>query len=457
MKSESPKVLIEVAGRPFIHHILRSIHEAFPGAPVGVVVGYGKEQVQDAVRGDELFSKMKIDFIHQPQQMGTGDAARCAMESPWGKSLIEKKSTVLVLPGDLPLIPPALISQMCDALPRTTALRLLTCDFPDPTGYGRVIRRGKEGGILRIVEEKDANLREKAVHEVAASIYLFQSSFLQASLNWISNKNAQGEYYLTDIVERAVKSKKKVEIFKWTSHEDLCGVNNPLELAQAQKFFNQKIINHWAEQGVRFVDCCSAWVDVSVKIEEGATIYPNVYLRGKTRVKKGATLEPGVILTDTEVGEGALIKAGTIADKSVIGSKANVGPYAHLRPESNVGARTKIGNFVELKKARIGSDTSIAHLSYVGDAEVGDRVNIGCGFVTCNFDGRVIDGQRKHRTVIEDDVFLGSDCQTVAPVKIGKGAYIASGSTITEDVEPEALAIARSRQVNKPGYAKKVK
>jgi bifunctional UDP-N-acetylglucosamine pyrophosphorylase/glucosamine-1-phosphate N-acetyltransferase len=255
----------------------------------------------------------------------------------------------------------------------------------------------------------------------------------------------------------ASRAKKKIDVLRWSSPEDVRGVNDPWELAQASRVLNERCARQWALQGVRFVDPWSNRIDVGVEIGEDAVIHPGAVLSGKTRIGRGAVIGVGCVLTDVDVGDGAHVKTGTVAESSRIGERATVGPYAHLRPESDVGADAKIGNFVELKKARVGAKTSIAHLSYVGDAEVGRNVNIGCGFVTCNFDGRVIEGQRKHRTVIEDDVFLGSDCQVIAPVRVGKGAYVASGSTITEDVEPGALAIARSRQVNKSGYAKKLR
>jgi len=379
------------------------------------------------------------------------------MDSPWGDEQVKAKAPVLVLPGDLPLIPSQLVQQMTLPLGRAQAMRLLTCRLTDPTGYGRIVRRGKTGPVLRIVEEKDANLREKAIQEVGASIYLFQAAFLKYALGKLSNKNAQGEYYLTDLVAQASRASKQVDVLAWPDEEDLRGVNDPWELALAGRILNQELIRSWAMRGVKFMDPWSTWIDVGVAFEEEVVVHPGAILRGKTRVGKGATIGPRVVLENMVIGPKANIKTGTVGESSQVDEGAQIGPYAHLRPESQVGKDAKIGNFVELKKTRIGEHTSVAHLSYLGDAEVGKNVNIGCGFVTCNFDGRVISGERKHRTVIEDDVFLGSDCQTVAPVRVGKGAYVASGSTITEDVESEALAIARSRQVNKPGYARKLK
>jgi bifunctional UDP-N-acetylglucosamine pyrophosphorylase/glucosamine-1-phosphate N-acetyltransferase len=234
-------------------------------------------------------------------------------------------------------------------------------------------------------------------------------------------------------------------------------VNNPYELAIAAGILNSRVIKTHAMNGVQFLCLQSVRVDPTVKIAQNVTVYPGVILEGVTSIASGALIGPQVYLKNVKVGAGAEIKTGTVAEDSEVGADVKLGPYAHLRPETVVKTGAKIGNFVELKKAIIGEKTSISHLSYVGDAEVGARVNIGCGFVTCNYDGRVIDGSRKHKSIIEDDVFIGSDCQVVAPITIRKGAFIASGSTITEEVPAEALAIARSRQVNKPGYAKKLK
>jgi bifunctional UDP-N-acetylglucosamine pyrophosphorylase/glucosamine-1-phosphate N-acetyltransferase len=400
---------------------------------------------------------MKVSFIHQETQRGTGDAARAAMDSPWGQQVARDSSSVMVLPGDLPLIPSELVRQLAEPLGKSEAVRLLSCELPNPTGYGRVVRRGKTGPVLRIVEEKDANLREKQIHEVGASIYLFQTIFLKSGLHRITDKNAQKEYYLTDLLGLASRAKKKIDTLKWEAHEDLRGINDPWELSEARILMNKRTLRKWAERGTNFIDISGTWIDTSVQLDEEVMIHSGVILRGSTRIKKGSVIGPRAVLQDMEIGEDVHIKTGTVGESSRVEAGASIGPYAHLRPGSVVGAKAKIGNFVELKKSKIGEGTSIAHLSYVGDAEVGRDVNIGCGFVTCNYDGRVIDGERKHRTVIEDEVFLGSDCQTIAPVRIGKGAYVASGSTITQNVEPGAMAIARSRQVNKPGYAQKLK
>ena len=461
MRSSLPKVLHEIGGESLLFLVLKQVQEAGSQLgqklPIAVVVGHGREKVEEAVRSNPACSEMNITFIHQAEQRGTGHAARCVMDSEWGAKMLEKKTPILVLPGDLPLIPSALLQQMIAPLRKGEVMRLLTCDLPDPTGYGRVVRRGKQGSVLRIVEERDANIREKTIKEVAASIYTFQSTFLKYGLSRLSDKNAQGELYLTDLIAQAARSSKKIDVLKWQNSDDLRGVNDPWELALAGRILNERCVRGWALKGVKFMDPLGTWIDTSVALKEDVVIHPGAILRGKTSVRKGTIIGPHVTLTDVTIGSGAHIKAGTVAEDSVIDDHAQVGPYAHLRPESRVGEGAKIGNFVELKKTSIGPHTNVAHLSYLGDAEVGRNVNIGCGFITCNFDGRVIDGQRKHKSIIEDDVFMGSDCQVVAPIRIGKGSYVASGSTVTESVEPGALAIARSRQVTKPGYAEKLR
>lgn len=457
MRSELPKVLHEVGGLPMLFHILLRVREAAPKASVAIIVGHGREQVESAVRGSDLFKGMDIHFVLQPEQKGTGHAARCAMDSDWGESIAKARVPVLVLPGDSPLLTTQLISQMIQPLGRNASMRLLTTELPDPTGYGRIVRRGKSGPVLKIVEQKDASDREKAIREVGASIYFFNSAFLKAGLHRISNKNAQNEYYLTDLISQAARSKGKIEVLPWPEFADLTGANDPWDLAGVDRLVNERHVREICKSGVKMIDPWSIHIDVTVTVGEGSVINPGAILQGRTKIGKGVTIGSNVLLKDMEISDRANIKIGTVGEKSFVGPEAQIGPYAHLRPESHVGSKAKIGNFVELKKSRIGNDTSVAHLSYLGDAEIGERVNIGCGFVTCNFDGRVINGSRKHKTIIEDDVFMGSDCQTVAPVKVGRGSFIASGSTITDDVEPESLAIARSRQVTKVGYAKKLK
>ena len=455
MFSTLPKVLVPICGRPMLFHILDRVAEELPGARVALVVGHQKEKVIEQVEAQHYH--LKVTFVEQAEQKGTGHAVKCAMSSAWGKKAVEAKENVLVLPGDLPLITGELIRDMAEPLKRGSAMRLLTAFLPDPHGYGRIVRKGKKGTVLRIVEEKDASPREKLIHEVGLSIYTFQAQFLAVGAESLKNNNAQKEYYLTDLVQASVSKKRTIESRVWENAEDVRGVNNPFELSQAADSLNARLVKKFALAGVQFIDLKSVRIEPRVMIAPDVTIYPGVILEGKTQIATGCVLGPNVFLRNMIVGERSEIKAGTYAEDSIVGSGVKLGPYAHLRPESVVGNESKIGNFVELKKAKIGVKTSISHLSYLGDADVGSGVNIGCGFVTCNFDGRVIDGQRKHKTIIEDDVFVGSDCQTVAPVTLKRGSFIASGSTITETVEEDSLAIARARQVNKLGYAKKLK
>ncbi len=456
MFSSLPKVLVSLCGRPMLFNILDRVSESSPGARVAIVVGHQKELLIEQVKAQK-YKNLEIEFIHQAEQKGTGHAVRCAMESEWGKLAVANKENVLVLPGDLPLMTKELILEMSEPLKRGSALKLLTAILPDPQGYGRIIRKSKKGPVLRIVEEKDANAREKLIQEVGLSIYTFQAQFLMNGVAALKNTNAQKEYYLTDLIEMAARKKRTIETLTWECPEDVRGVNNPYELSQASGTLNARIVKAHAMSGVRIVDLNSVRIEPAVRIAPDVTIYPGAMLEGNTVIEAGSVIGANVILKNVKVGARSELKAGTYAEDSIIGADCKLGPYAHLRPESVIGDHTKIGNFVELKKTKIGEHTSVAHLSYLGDAEVGSRVNIGCGFVTCNFDGRVIDGQRKHKTIIEDDVFVGSDCQTVAPLTLKKGSFIASGSTITQSVEEDTLAIARSRQVNKIGYAKKLK
>jgi bifunctional UDP-N-acetylglucosamine pyrophosphorylase/glucosamine-1-phosphate N-acetyltransferase len=340
-------------------------------------------------------------------------------------------------------------------LKKGTLLRIVTARAPEPQGYGRVVR--KAGRILRIVEEKDATAKQRALHEVNVSIYVIDSEFLSVTLPRLGTQNAQKEYYLTDVLAIAARKPRAVEDFLWERFEDLTGINDPWELARVNRLARDRILERHARSGVRFADPLSTWIDSTVELAEDVEVGPGVILQGKTRIGCRSQIGAYSVLKDVVVGENVKLRVGVVAENAQIERGATLGPYAHLRPESYVGEEAKIGNFVELKKTRVGPQTSIAHLSYLGDAEVGARVNIGCGFVTCNFDGREIAGSRKHRTVIEDDVFMGSDCQTVAPVRVGRGAFVASGSTITREVEPDALAIARAHQVNKPGYGKRLR
>jgi len=457
MKSNVPKVLHEICGVPLISHIIDRIAETTPTSPIAFVVEHEKQLVIDSIQKHAKFKELDISFIHQGETRGTGDAVRSAIESDWGARILSEKRPVVVLPGDLPLISNKLIQSMIEPMQRATKIRLLTCELSEPAGYGRIVRRGKKGVVIRIVEEKDATPRQKSIKEVAVSIYQFDPAFLKAGIRNLSKNNAQNEYYLTDLIARATQTKNKIAVVEWTEVLDLRGVNTPWELTQARSIMNRRILKSHAENGVCLADNNSIWIDSTVKIGDRVQICPNTIIRGSSTIGPDTQLGAGVYIKDSTIGANCIIKPYSIIDQSIIGNSVKLGPSAHLRPESKVGDGSKVGNFVELKKTSIGKKTSIAHLSYLGDATVGNNCNIGCGFITCNFDGREINGKRKHETIIEDDCFLGSDCQVVAPILISKGAYIASGSTITKDVESDSLAIARSKQINKLGYASRLR
>ena len=453
MKSDIPKVLMNAAGIPIVLRIVRQVQAALPDSPVAIVVGTARKQIEECLRLDSWIDWARIQFVDQLEPLGTGHAVRCALESSWTSE--NRCSDYLILPGDTPLLTKELLVQMAKKLSPTHHCRMLSCELINPTGYGRVVHRGKK---LSIVEEKDASPEERLIREVVVSVYLFSKDFLTKALSLIRPTNAQKEYYLTSVFDSGISRQESgIEVLGWKDSDDVRGVNNLWELGEASELLNLRVVKKWALEGVYFEDLKSVEIADEVTLEASVHISRGVILRGNTKIGRGTRVGSNVHLLDVIVGENVVLKTGTIAQDSIIGHSATLGPYAHLRPKCRVGNHVKIGNFVELKNTQVAENTSISHLSYLGDATVGKNVNIGCGFVTCNFDGRTINGKRKHETWIEDDVFLGSDCQAIAPIRIGKGSFVASGSTLTEDVEAGALAIARSRQIIKKGYAKKFK
>jgi bifunctional UDP-N-acetylglucosamine pyrophosphorylase/glucosamine-1-phosphate N-acetyltransferase len=441
MKSTKPKVLHEAGGAPLCVWPMHAAQKAGARHLV-MVLGYGRELVEAA-----LHARFPGGFTSalQPEQRGTGDAVRCGMET-----LSEYAGTIVVLYGDCPLVPAeAITSLITERQAKKAPLALLTSQMEDPTGYGRILR-GPDGAVREIREHRDCSPAELQIHEVNPGIYAIDADFLREALGTLSTKNTAGELYLTDVVARAAERGGAVSV-PWDIH-DLRGVNDRFELALADKALRLRIAKRHAQGGATIRDPESVWIDPEVEIAPDAVIEPRVTLRGRTRIAEGAHIDVGAVLDHVTVHKGARVKAYTVATDSILGEGAEAGPFSHLRPGSDLGPEAKIGNFVEVKKTKLGRGSKANHLAYLGDGIIGDHVNVGAGTIFCNYDGF-----QKHTTVLEDDVFIGSDSQLVAPVKIGKGAYVATGTTVTRDVPADALAIARTRQENKEGYAARLK
>lgn len=435
-QSEKAKVLHPLCGKPLIEHIL----DALKGVGIEntlLVVGHQAESVRRAL------NQREIQFVHQENQLGTGHAVISAVPQ-----LRKLRGSLLVLYSDTPMLRPQTLRRLCRLREREgAALALLTSDFEDPTGYGRVLRDA-EGRVAGIVEEKDASRSQKKIREMNPGVYCFEVASLLEVLPRLGNANRQGEYYVTDLVSLLLKAGKKVEAVAGIPPEETLGINDRVQLASAERRLRFQIAQRWMERGVTILDPRTVLIDESVRIGKDAVLYPGVVLEGECRIGSDCIIYGYCHLKNARIGEGAVVDHCSVIRDSRVGARARVGPFAHLRQGAEVGPSARIGNFVEIKKSRLGEGSKSAHLTYIGDAEIGRDVNIGAGVITCNYDG-----VKKHRTIIEDEAFVGTDSQLVAPVRIGKGAYVAAGSSITEDVPPGALAIGRGRQVNKEGWA----
>jgi bifunctional UDP-N-acetylglucosamine pyrophosphorylase/glucosamine-1-phosphate N-acetyltransferase len=437
MKSTLPKVLHAVAGLPMALYPGRLVR-ALGCAPAVLVVGHGAAAVEAALAGEDL------RFALQEEQLGTGHALLCAREQLAGFS-----GTLLLLCGDVPLLrEETLVRLLAFHQAQAAAVTVLTAEMADPHGYGRIVRDGEE--VLRIVEEKDASPKEKAIREVNTGIYAFEAPFVFEALGAVGRDNAQGEYYLTDVLALARAAGRKVCALAAGDPEETMGINDRVQLARAGALMRRRINAGLMRAGVTLVDPETAYIEPQVRLGEDTVVHPGVHLRGATVIGRDCVLEPGVVVTDCIVGDRVRLRAGSVAEGSEIGAGSAIGPMAHLRPGTVLAGENKIGNFVETKKARLGRKSQASHLTYIGDAEVGERVNFGCGTITCNYDG-----VHKHQTTIGDDVFIGSDVQFVAPVSIGSGSLIGAGSTITRDVPAGALALSRCEQKNIEGWVAK--
>jgi bifunctional UDP-N-acetylglucosamine pyrophosphorylase / glucosamine-1-phosphate N-acetyltransferase len=441
MKSQRPKVLHEVAGRPMVTWPVAAALEAGAARCV-VVVGHGGDAVRAALTA--RFGE-RVTFAEQPEQRGTGDAVRHGLEG-----VRPDDARVLILYGDTPLLTAATLRALMKvARSGTGPLALLTTQLDDPTGYGRILR-DPEGRVTAIREHRDASDEERAVREVNPGIYAVDTAFLREAIARLSTDNAQGELYLTDVVAQAAAHGAVASLAR--PMDELRGVNDRYELALADRTLRHRTARRLAESGVTVRDPDRVSIDADCEVGADAILEPGVHLRGRCRIGAGAHIDVGAVLTDVDVAAGAHVKPYTVATDSRVGEGAQVGPFSHLRPGTELGPEARVGNFVETKNTRMGKGSKANHLAYVGDGQIGEGVNIGAGTIFCNYDGF-----QKNTTVLEDGVFIGSDSQLIAPVRVGKGAYVASGTTVTRDVPEDALAISRTRQQNKEGYAARLR
>jgi bifunctional UDP-N-acetylglucosamine pyrophosphorylase/glucosamine-1-phosphate N-acetyltransferase len=431
MRSALPKVLQPLAGRPLLAHVLDVARALAPRRTI-VVHGHGGEQVRAAFAADDLA------WALQAEQLGTAHAVRQALPQ------LGEDGEVIILYGDVPLVRPETLKRLADAA--REGLAILTADMDDPAGYGRVLRNAA-GGVERVVEEKDASSSERAVREVNAGFMALGARRLRQWLAKIDNRNAQKEYYLTDLVGLAVNDGVPVAAVKVGEAMEVAGVNSKLELATLERALQRRHARRLMDEGVTLAD--PARVDVRGTLECGrdVSIDLNCVFEGRVVLGDRVRIGPNCVLRDVAIAEDSEVHAFSHLDDSQIGARCRLGPYARLRPGSTLAEDVHIGNFVEVKASRLASGAKANHLTYIGDAEVGARTNVGAGTITCNYDGVA-----KHRTVIEDDCFIGSDATLVAPVRIARGSYIGAGSTITRDTPPGQLTVGRARQVSVPGW-----
>lgn len=436
MRSKKIKLLHEVAGRPMVAHVLDAVRGLRP-AKTATVVGFQADDVRRAL------GPAGGDYVLQKQQRGTGHAVAQA-----ARRIGRGTRTLLILNGDLPTIRSATLRALLALHHRSrAALTLLSTLVDDPAGYGRVLRDADTGHVARIVEHRDAAGAERRVREINAGIYCARPSVLFALLRGLKPNNAQREYYLTDCVHELIRRGEKVAVLCHEDAEEVLGVNTRAELARASATLYARKAHDLQGRGVTLLDASRTWVDPRAKIGRDSVLYPDVIVEGPTVLGDDCVVRPGARVVDCRIGRGVEIKDHSLLVEARVGDGSSVGPFAHLRPGSVLGADTKVGNFVELKKAVLGRGTKASHLSYLGDTKIGPGCNIGAGTITCNYDGK-----RKHLTTLGPGVFVGSDTQLVAPVTVHRGAYVAAGSTVTEDVPAGSLAIARSRQRNVRGW-----
>jgi len=439
LKSQLPKVLHEAGGKPLLEHVIRAAVRVVPANDVHVIIGYEAERVRAAMQ------HMGVNFVLQAEQRGTGHALMVAREA------LAAYDHVIVLSGDAPTITPETISRLRNFhLEEQAAMTLLSAEFEDPTGYGRVLRKSpRSAEVLAIVEEKSATAAQKRIREINSGFYVFTVEELYAYIGKLSTDNAHSEYYLTDMAAVLRQARQRVVAFKTANPREVLGGNTRAELADIDHFMRVAKCRQLMADGVTIFYPATCVIDADVEIAPDTVIEPYVQLLGKTRIGTACRVRSYCVIRDSEIGEGAIIRPGCVMDEARIGAAAVVGPYSHLRPGSEIGEGAHIGNFVETKKIKMGKGSKANHLTYLGDAEIGAGVNVGAGTITCNYDG-----VHKHKTVIDDGAFIGSDTTLVAPVRVGKSAYVGAASCITDDVPEDSLAIGRARQVVKEGWVR---
>ncbi len=439
LKSQLPKVLHEVGGKPLLEHVIRAATRIVPANDVYAIVGHEADRVRSAMQ------HTGVNFVLQEQQRGTGHALMVA------RDVLRQYDHVVVLSGDAPLITPETIGRLRNFhLEEQADMTLLSAEVENPTGYGRVLRKGLKGTEVRaIVEEKSATAAQKKLREINSGFYVFNVKALYGNIERLSTNNAHGEYYLTDMAEVLRKAGRRVVAWKTSTPNEVLGANTRAELADLDQQMRLAKCRQLMADGVTIFYPATCVIDADVTVAPDTVIEPYVQLLGNTKVGTACRLRSYSVIRNTEIGDGVLIRPGCIMEGSKIAQGAILGPYSHLRPGSDIGENAHVGNFVETKKIKLGKASKANHLTYLGDAEIGSGVNIGAGTITCNYDGT-----HKYTTVIEDGVFVGSDATLVAPVRVGKGSYIAAASCITEDVPEDALALGRARQSVKEGWAR---
>lgn len=438
MKSDSPKVLHEICGKPIISYVLGEA-ESLRAGMVVVVVGHQGDQVSKYLAEQAEGTKI----VNQGEPEGTGHAVKVAL-----RSIEPEFDEILVLPGDSPLIRGKTLQELLIARHRSgSGISMLTTSLPDPTGYGRVIRN-QRGEVLEVVEEADAKEAEREVREINACTYAFERACLEKCLESLTRENAQGEYYLTQAVRAATDLGLGVVAVE-CAPEEAMGINNRKQLAAVEEIMRQRINESLMEQGVTLVDPKNTYIDSGIVVEPDTTIFPFVFLQGKTKVGKSCSIGPGCMIRDSEIG-GSCHVVFSWLEECKLGARVEVGPFSRIRPGTKVADECRVGSYVEIKKSTIGKGSKVPHLSYIGDAEIGEGTNIGAGTITCNYDG-----EKKHKTKIGDRTFIGSDTMLIAPVEVGSDAVTGAGSAITEDVPDGALGIGRAKQSNIPDWKTK--